>query len=178
MTRPSTLRRSLLLSAPVLLLAGCGFRLRQAPTFDFASLRIAGLEGNAVATELRSELRLNGLRAVNGTDPVPPPVDGVPAPGPDVILTVLTDQYERAAVGQTAAGQIRELQLRTRFRFRLRSSDGRDLIEDTEILIERELSFNETVALSKAAEESRLYADMTSDIVQQVVRRLAAVKVR
>lgn len=178
MTRPSTLRRSLLLGAPVLLLAGCGFRLRQAPKFDFASLRIAGLEGNAVATELRSELRLNGLRAVNGADPVPPPVDGVPAPGPDVILTVLTDQYERAAVGQTAAGQIRELQLRTRFRFRLRSSDGRDLIEDTEILIERELSFNETVALSKAAEESRLYADMTSDIVQQVVRRLATVKVR
>ncbi|MBS4037243.1 MAG: hypothetical protein KGZ46_03785 [Hydrogenophaga sp.] len=171
-------RRSLLLAVPALLLAGCGFRLRQAPRFDFASLRIAGLEGNPVAVELRRELRINGLRAVNGADPVPPPVDGVPAPGPEVVLTVLTDQYERAAVGQTAAGQIRELQLRTRFRFRLRTADGRDLIEDTEILIERELSFNETVVLSKAAEETRLFADMTSDIVQQVVRRLATVKAR
>lgn len=177
MARPSN-RRSLLLAAPALLLAGCGFRLRQAPKFDFASLRIAGLENNTVAIELRRELRLNGLPAVNGADPVPPPVNGVPAPGPDVVLTVLTDQRERAAVGQTAAGQIRELQLRVRFRFRLRSADGRDLIDDTEILIERELSFNETVALSKAAEEARLYEDMTSDIVQQVVRRLATVKVR
>ena len=162
----------------MLLLAGCGFRLREAPKFDFASLRIAGLEGNPVAAELRRELRLNGLRAVNGADPVPPPVDGVPAPGPEVVLTVLIDQRERAAVGQTAAGQIRELQLRTRFRFRLRSADGRDLIEDTEILIERELSFNETVVLSKADEEERLFLDMTSDIVQQVVRRLATVKAR
>ncbi|WP_394706525.1 LPS assembly lipoprotein LptE [uncultured Hydrogenophaga sp.] len=162
----------------MLLLAGCGFRLREAPKFDFASLRIAGLEGNPVAAELRRELRLNGLRAVNGADPVPPPVDGVPAPGPEVVLTVLIDQRERAAVGQTAAGQIRELQLRTRFRFRLRSADGRDLIEDTEILIERELSFNETVVLSKAAEEERLFLDMTSDIVQQVVRRLVTVKAR
>ena len=81
---------------------------------------------------------------------------------------------ERVAVGQTAAGQVRELQLRTRFRFRLRTPADRILIDDTELLLERDLSFNETQVLSKAAEEELLYRDMVNDIVQQVVRRLAS----
>ena len=93
----------------------------------------------------------------------------------EVVLGVLTDQRERAVVGQTAAGQVRELQLRTRFRFRLRTPADRILIDDTELLLERDLSFNETQVLSKAAEDELLYRDMVNDIVQQVVRRLASV---
>jgi LPS-assembly lipoprotein len=92
-----------------------------------------------------------------------------------VVLRVLQDQRERAVVGQTASGQVRELQLRTRFRFNLQTADERILIDDTELLLERDLSFNETQVLAKDAEELLLYRDMTSDIVQQVVRRLAAV---
>ena len=78
-------------------------------------------------------------------------------------------------MGQTASGQVRELQLRTRFRFNLQTADERILIDDTELLLERDLSFNETQVLAKDAEEQLLYRDMTSDIVQQVLRRLAAV---
>ena len=50
------------------------------------------------------------------------------------------------------------------------------LIDDTELLLERDLSFNETQVLSKDAEEQLLYRDMTNDIAQQVVRHLAAVR--
>ena len=38
------------------------------------------------------------------------------------------------------------------------------------------MTFNETIALSKEAEEALLYRDMQRDIVQQMLRRLAAVK--
>jgi LPS-assembly lipoprotein len=41
---------------------------------------------------------------------------------------------------------------------------------------QRDLSFNESVALSKDAEEQLLYRNMQSDIVQQIMRRLSAVK--
>lgn len=162
----------LVVGTAVLGVSGCGFVLRQAPTFAFESVRIAGSENSPVAIELRTALRVNGLQVLTSATPVPP--EGA-APA-QVVLTVITDQRERLAVGQTAAGQVRELQLRTRFSFRLRTPKEKELIGDTELLLERDLSFSETAVLSKEAEEALLYRDMTSDVVQQVVRRLAAVK--
>ena len=161
-------RRALLLLAGIAPLAGCGFQLRQPYRFGFDRVRLAGSETTPVASELRRALQLNGLQVLTSASAP----GSAPAP---VVLTVLTDQRERAVVGQTAAGQVRELQLRTRFRFRLRTPADRILIDDTEILLERDLSFNETQVLSKAAEEDLLVRDMVNDIVQQVVRRLAAV---
>jgi LPS-assembly lipoprotein len=70
---------------------------------------------------------------------------------------------------------VRELQLRNRFKFRLSTPAGKNLLPDTELLLERDISFNETAALAKEAEEALMYRDMQSDIVQQVMRRLAAV---
>jgi LPS-assembly lipoprotein len=43
---------------------------------------------------------------------------------------------------------------------------------------QRDISFNESVVLAKEAEEALLYRDMQSDIVQQLLRRLAVVKLR
>lgn len=166
---PSATRRRALLqlaagTAVLVGVTGCGFKLRQAPSFAFQTVRMVGSTGTPVAAELQKALTTNGLQVVSGATPA------------DVVLTVVTDQRERIAVGQTAAGQVRELQLRTRFTFRLRTAADKELIEDTELLLERDLSFSETVVLSKAAEEELLYRDMASDAVQQVVRRLAAVK--
>lgn len=155
-------RRLLLGSAAVLVLPACGFKLREAPHFAFESVQLTGVAGY-VSIQLRREMQVNGLR-----------VDGNPLP--PVILIAQVDQRERVVVGQTAAGQVRELQLRVRFRFNLRTRDERLLIEDSELLIERDLSFNETQVLAKDAEEQLLYRDMTTDIAQQVIRRLASVR--
>jgi len=162
-------RRVALASVAALALPACGFQLRQAPKFPFAALRMAGSESTITSVALRRELQINGLRVLTSAD------KAIPADATAVVLRVLLDQRERAVVGQAASGQVRELQLRTRFRFNLQTSDERILIDDTELLLERDLSFNETQVLAKDAEEQLLYRDMTSDIVQQVVRRLAAV---
>ena len=167
MPRRAALRGAL--AGAVLLVGGCGFRLRRAPTFAFDTLRVQGGEGTAVARELRASLAAAGLTVLA---PDMPPSIAVP----QAVLTVLTDQRERTVVGQTAAGQVRELQLRTRFRFHLRTPAGKILLEDTELLLERDISFTESAVLAKEAEEAMLYRDMQSDIVQQVMRRLAAVK--
>jgi LPS-assembly lipoprotein len=53
---------------------------------------------------------------------------------------------------------------------------GKYLIDETEMLQERDISFTETGALAKAAEEQLMFSDMQNDIVQQIMRRLAAVK--
>ncbi|MDO9435415.1 LPS assembly lipoprotein LptE [Hydrogenophaga sp.] len=166
--RRRALQHLALSAAAVVGVSGCGFALRKAPTFAFQSVRIAGSETTPIARELRAALITNGLTVITTATPASTPAE--------VVLTVTVDQRERIAVGQTAAGQVRELQLRTRFIFRMRTANEKDLIQDTELLLERDLSFSETAVLSKAAEEELLYRDMASDVVQQVVRRMAAVK--
>jgi len=173
--RPHLPRRALLRGAGLLALAGglsgCGFKLRSAQIFAFESLRIDGSEATPVALDLRRALEVSGVSVFVSATPISPEGDAG-----QVVLTVLADQRERAVVGQTAVGQVRELQLRTRFRFRLRTASGRQLLDDTELLLERDISFTETAVLAKDAEEALLFRDMQTDIVQQVMRRLAVVK--
>ena len=51
-----------------------------------------------------------------------------------------------------------------------------ELIPDTEILLNRDINFNETGALSKEYEEGLLYRDMEQDLIAQIQRRLAAIQ--
>ena len=159
---------SLLLSGTALGLAACGFALRRAPEFSFKTLYSPLAETSSLGVELKRSLESGGnVRVIS---------DARLVNQADVILDVLSEQREKTVVGLTAAGQVREFQLRIRFKFRLRTPQGLELIPDTEILQQRDISFNETVILAKEAEEGLLYRDMQSDIVQQIMRRLAAVK--
>ena len=71
---------------------------------------------------------------------------------------------------------MRELQLRVRLEFQLTTPGGRELIPATELLLTRDMSYSETVALAKEYEEATLLRAMQSDIVGQLMRRLAHVK--
>lgn len=171
--------RGLALSGSAGLLAGltgCGFALRQAPKFAFESVQIAGSENTSVSRALQQAMVSSGIRVVNTTAAARTLADTAGAVPPQVVLVVLLDRHERVVSGQTDTGQVRELTLRSRFRFRLITPPGKVLIGDTELLLERDISFSETVALAKAAEENLMFRDMEGDIVQQVLRRLAAVQ--
>jgi LPS-assembly lipoprotein len=94
----------------------------------------------------------------------------------EVIFDQLFELREKVVVGRTSTGAIREYQLRLRYRFRVRSKNGIELIPDTEITLNRDINFNETGALSKESEEGLLYRDMENDLVLQIQRRLAAIR--
>ncbi len=94
----------------------------------------------------------------------------------DVIFDLLAELPEKLILSRTSTGAVREFQLRLRVRFRLRTREGYELIPDIEIVQEREISFNESAALSKETEEQLLYRDMRSDLVQQILRRLGALR--
>ena len=149
-------------------LGGCGFALRQAPTFSFDTVYVVDSLSSDVSRALQRELASSGIKVVAGAP--------AGAPAKAVVLRVVADQRERTVVGQTTSGQVRELELRYRFRFSLSTPPGKRLIENQEILLQRDISFSETDVYAKAAEEQLMYADMQSDVVQQIMRRLAAVK--
>ncbi|UUZ72081.1 LPS assembly lipoprotein LptE [Polaromonas sp. P1(28)-8] len=154
-------------SAAALSLAGCGFQLRKAPDYAFTTLFSGLPESSPLGVELR--------RSLESTRKVKVITDGRQIKDAQVILDVLGDQREKQVLSRNATGQVREFQLRMRFRFKLRTLAGKELIPETEILQQRDISFNESAVLAKEAEENLLYRDMQSDIVQQVLRRLAAV---
>jgi LPS-assembly lipoprotein len=98
------------------------------------------------------------------------------AAGNQVIFDLPQELREKVVVGLNSSGQVREFQLRTRIHFRLRTPQGKELIPDTELVQQRDITFNEAAVLAKEAEESLLYRDMQTDLVQQLMRRLAAIR--
>jgi LPS-assembly lipoprotein len=157
-------RRTLLAVAAPLALAACGFKLRGAPDFSFKTISIGSAEASTLGNELKRSIASGGAVTV------------VPLAQAEVVLDVLADQREKVVVGLNTSGQVREFQLRIRLKFKLRTPAGKELIPETELLQQRDISYTESAALSKEAEESLLYRDMQTDIVQQLMRRLAAVK--
>jgi LPS-assembly lipoprotein len=149
-------------------LSGCGFALRKAPEFAFTTLYSSLPESSPLGVELR--------RSLEATRKVKVITDARQINEAQVILDVLLDQREKVVLSLNASGQVREFQLRLRFRFRLRTLAGKELIPASEIALQRDISFNESAVLAKEAEENLLYRDMQSDVVQQIMRRLAAVK--
>jgi LPS-assembly lipoprotein len=161
-------RRLLLSSAAMLALAGCGFQLRGAPDFAFRSMFVSAAENSSLGNELKRNLASIGALTL-----VTDPKDAASA---ETRFDLLTETREKTVVGVNTSGQVREFQLRLRIRFRVRTPQGKELIGDTELLLQRDISFNESAVLAKEAEEGLIYRDMQSDLVQQVIRRLAALR--
>lgn len=147
-------------------LAGCGFRLRGSQAFAFQSIALLPNPGGAVAQELRRSF--GAAVRVLATD-----APNTPA---QLVLNVTNEQREKIVVGVNVSGQVREFQLRMRVRLSLRTAQGKEIIVDDEIVQQRDISYNESAALAKEAEENLLYRDMQSDIAQQILRRLVAIQ--
>ena len=169
MTHPRrTFLHSLSLVALAAGLTGCGFALRQNNDFAFKTVYINFSATSPVGVELRRNLL--------GTGRIELLTEPKEMPRADAMLDILSEDRQQVAVGVSATGQVRELQLRLRVRFRLRTPQGLELIAPTDLYQQRDLSFSETAALSKEIEQGILYRDMQTDIVQQIMRRLSAVK--
>lgn len=162
----SLLRRAGLASLGSLALAGCGFKLRASQDYAFSSLAVMPNPGGPLALELR--------RSVSGAVRVLAPGEALTQA--QVVIDILQEQREKIVVGVNSSGQVREFQLRIRLKFKVRTPQGQELVPDSEILQQRDISFNESAVLAKEAEEVLLYRNMQTDIVQQILRRLAAVR--
>lgn len=154
--------------AVVLALAGCGFALRQPVTFAFTSIYTSVSPTSPLGAELKRQLAAAGR--------VELVTDTARLQEAQVVLDVAPEQRIKTVVGLSSSGQVREFQLRLVLKFRLRTPQGKELIPETELTQQRALSYDEVFALAKEAEEALLYRNMQSDMVQQILRRLAAVK--
>jgi len=156
-------RTALLLTAGAV--TGCGFQLRQPLSYPFRSIALVGF---APRSPLETELR----RALADQ------VQIVLSPGQaEVVLRAMEDRRDKSVAASTAAGQVREVQLRLHVTVRADTAAGRTLMAPVEMRLTRDLSYTEAAALSKAQEEAELYREMQADVVAQLLRRLSAIGV-
>lgn len=159
----STTLFSCLLSA-VLLLDGCGFKVRG---FDLGLpfQRIAIEGGSGVANEVRQMIYGQPSVAV-----VQKPTDA------QVVLIVMGQNVDRIVLAFSSAGRPREIQLRMRVMYRITDGFSIELVPPQEITLTRDISVSEAETLALPTTEAFMQNDMQRDIGQQLIRRLRAVK--
>jgi len=161
-------RRAALALSAALLLSACGFHLRGAngeATLPFKTIYIGVPETSKLGIELRRYIRVSGDTTVV-TDPKQA----------QAIIEVLQESREKATLSLNTQGRIRDYSLYYKVRFRVKDNTGKEFLAPTEITLKRDISFNEAQAIAKEQEEEMLYRDMQSDLVQQILRRLAALR--
>jgi LPS-assembly lipoprotein len=165
----SNTRRALIaamLAPPLsLLLSACGFRLRGARELPFDTIFLGFPPNSPFGAELSRNLRAGtNTQVIAERDKA------------QAVLEVLGESREREVLAVNSQGRAREYQLRLRLSFRLHDGKGREFIGPTTLGAQRDVSFNDAQVLAKESEEALLYRDMQTDLVQQLLRRLAAAK--
>jgi LPS-assembly lipoprotein len=153
------------IAAVALLVSACGFHLRGAYSLPFDTLYIAQPE----SSELRAIIKRNveastQTRIANAANEA------------QATLKILSDTPLKKILSLNSAGRVREFQLTRTFVFVVANNAGGDYLPQSSIVISREMTFDDSAVLSKEAEEVLLWRDIQNDLVQQLLRRLAAVK--
>ncbi|HWX00788.1 LPS assembly lipoprotein LptE [Collimonas sp.] len=152
----------LLISA---LLCACGFHLRGSANLAFSSIYMTFAPTSPLGIELKRNIVASGNTKVLAKPE-----------GAEVTLGVLSETREKVILTLNSSGRPSEYMLYYRLTFHVTDAQNKELLAPTLITLKRDISYNSSQELSKDAEEVLLYRDMQSDMVQQILRRLAAIK--
>jgi LPS-assembly lipoprotein len=146
----------------VLFASGCGFQLRGTTQLPFDSIFVPAAH-QGVALDIKRNIQSGTNTKV---------VDDATAA--QAILQFTQETREKHILALSGTGRVREFQLRYRVGFRVHDGKGGDFVPQNTIELTREVTFNDAVVLAKQEEDLLLYRDMQVDMVQQIMRRLAA----
>jgi LPS-assembly lipoprotein len=150
--------------AAVLLLAACGFQLRGEAGLPFETLYLPGATGG-IALDLKRNIQSGSATRV---------VDDPKAAEAQLRFSEETRAKEILAL--SSAGRVREFRLIYRVRFAVGDGKGGEFLPPSTVTLTRDVTYDDAVALAKETEELLLYRDMQADMVQQIMRRLAAAR--
>jgi len=156
----------------IVLLAGlitaCGFQLRGSSyALKMNSITLSLSPSSELYGLLKQKIESSGTtRVVTSTKDA------------EAILSVLGDTSDKSILSLTAAGRASEYQVSRTFSFKLEAPNGDVFIPPSQIKVQRTFTFNDNLVLAKESEEALLQRDMQDDLVRQIMRRLASVKMK
>jgi LPS-assembly lipoprotein len=142
-------------------LAGCGFELRGTAELPFETLYVPSTGG--IGLDIKRNIRA-GTRTQVVDDPK----------GAQAVLEFTQEAREKIILSLNSAGRVNEFELRYRVGFRLHDGKGGEYLPASTLQLTRAVTYDDAIILAKEAEEQQLYRDMQFDMVQLVMRRLAA----
>jgi LPS-assembly lipoprotein len=145
-----------------LLLSACGFQLRGTAALPFDTLYMPSTAAG-IALDLKRNIQ-SGTRTIVVDDPKKA----------QAVLDFVQETREKVILSIGSTGRVREYQLRYRVGFRVHDGKGGEFVPVSTVQLTRDISFNDTDVLAKETEEQQLYRDMQFDMVQQIMRRIAA----
>lgn len=152
----------LLLVCCLIVLEGCGFRLRGSIGGDVAlpPLYIESSGNNPFVTELRQALGNSQTEVVA--------VRAAAA----LIVGVGAEQLDRRVLTVDTSGRVQEYELHYAVSFAVNDAAARSVLAAQTITQRRSFEFTGADVLAKEAEEAQLYRDMRRSAVQNAMRRL------
>ena len=167
MTLASLTRRRLAVAtlavAAAATLAACGFHRRIAQPLNYERIALSGFaDRSTMADEIRRALPSTAHIVSNVLES-------------QVVIEAVEDTQKTTVEASTAFGQVRELELHVKLRYRVLDPNGVELLPLADVERFRDLTYDEKDALAKDTELKALYRDMQSDMAYQLIRVLSAV---
>jgi len=146
----------------LLLLAACAFQLRGTASLPFETIYVPNAT-SGIALDLKRNIRSGtGTRVVDD------------AKTAQAQLQFSEEARHKEILSLNSAGRVREFRLIYRVGFRVSDGKGGDFLGPNTVTLTRDMTYDDAEVLAKEAEEQLLFRDMQSDMVQQIMRRIAA----
>jgi LPS-assembly lipoprotein len=144
---------------------GCGFHPAGLASMPFERLYIASGDYASFGAEFKRYLESGSKTQLTNR-----------AEEAQAILEILGERREQLILSLSDTGRVAEYLLRYRVSYRLIDKSRQELIPNTEIVLQRDMTYSDTQVLGKENEAELLYRDMKNDAILQLARQLAAAR--
>jgi len=144
-------------------LTACGFQLRGSYHLPWETLHVGLPENNELYFQIKRGIEAGSLTRVVAD-----------AKQAQASLVVVRNEQHKGILSLSAKGLVREFQLTRIFMYRLQDAQGKELLPVQQIVLQRDMTFDDERIFAKEAEEAIIWREMQQDLVQQLLRRLAA----
>lgn len=141
-------------------LTSCGFQPRGLTAISFSSINIQG-KTLSISKALRNNLKANGIKVLPTAE------------NADLLLDLTSENVEKRILSLSGAGVVREYVLYYRIHYRLRDANEALWSPEQTIEARRDFTYSDAELLAKQSEEVRLYENMRSDVMSNLMRRLS-----
>ena len=145
-------------------LSACGWRVRGKIDLPYKNLLVSGVMTPEFRDDLEMYLRVNDVNLV------------IKSQDAEVILEIITEQNAKQVLSYNGAGQITAYRIISRVAFRVFNPDGIEVMPESDIYLTRDIDFNQANIQSFDLLVAEFVKSMRTDIVNQLMRRLASIK--
>jgi LPS-assembly lipoprotein len=144
----------------LLSLAACGFHMRGTSRVPFESVYVSGKA--SISTDLKKSFSSSGIKVMPSEE------------GAQIHLELLNEKNEKRILSLSGGGKVREYELLYTLSYRTRIATTAEWSPEQRVELRRDFSYDDAKLLAKGFEEARLYDDIQTEAVREVIRRLSA----